>query len=138
MLPLLTGHFLTDMIGQYVEPYLFENSRVCMRMLMERLAGKRLGVLLIAVDQPDRDDVCAISGIVAKVGGEWSLQLESGQTIPLPDNTEERLEQATNEDARQIFDGAEYYIAMSVGPLPEDAKPDEYRPIGLRWPRQDE
>jgi hypothetical protein len=52
--------------------------------------------------------------------------------IILEEDRFERIKE-TPEDLKSILDGADYFIQMTVGNLPDDADTDGMRNTGLKW-----
>jgi hypothetical protein len=66
------------------------------------------------------------------------LYLDHGgnpESFQIPDEVLDRVKPVPD-DFKDIFFDAEYYIGMSIGPLPDDADPGEYIDTGLKWPEQ--
>jgi hypothetical protein len=57
--------------------------------------------------------------------------------FPVPDNALDRIK-PVNADVRDILEGAEYFVSLSVGPIPNTVDPATLIHTGFRWPETGE
>lgn len=98
--------------------------------------GKRLAVVLIGSDEEKKEEGAVFFGI-ARWDGQ-SLQLNRGREKPsftIPSEVLGKL-QKVDEKLRDILQNADYWISLTVSPLPEGADLSQYRLTGLKWPKQ--
>jgi hypothetical protein len=83
----------------------------------------------------DEDEESAIFSGVARWDGS-TLLLERSPKSPFEIRSEwhERIQPVTNEKAREILLGADYFLRLHVGKLPDGTASNEYEQTGLKWP----
>lgn len=97
----------------------------------QHLIGKSLSLILVS----DDDGTIVVTGMIQHNGKQLVLQNESKEiTIPLPDNTLQRIK-VVEEEVRDILNDADFALVLSVGNLPDDASTDGMISTGLRWPK---
>jgi hypothetical protein len=99
------------------------------------LTGKKLALVVLGDDEKGETEGAVFTGLAQWVNGH--LYLERGRNqkpFQLPDDTLERIKPVPA-DIKDIVLEAEYYLTMSIGPLPEDANPNDYIETGLKWPK---
>lgn len=97
--------------------------------------GKRLAVVLIASDVEKKEG--AVFFGTARWDGQ-NLQLDRGSENPsftIPSETLGKLQKVDGK-LRDILQDADYWISLTVSPLPEGADLSQYRLTGLKWPKQ--
>ena len=84
----------------------------------------------------EADDSAVFSGVARWTGS--ILLLERGTKPPFEIRPEwyERVQPVTNEEARRILLGADYFLRLYIGNLSAGSDLDEYEPTGLKWPEQ--
>jgi hypothetical protein len=103
-------------------------------MKFEELTGKKLAILAVGNDDKEETEAAVFTGIARWSNGHLFLDRDCNQKpFQIPDDTLERIK-SVPEKVSDIFLGAEFYIPMSIGPLPKDANPEDYTQTGLKWP----
>jgi hypothetical protein len=99
------------------------------------LNGKKLAVIAMGNNRKGKEEAAVFSGI-----GLWNnghLYLDRGKNkkpFQVPDEVLDRIKPVPDK-IRDIVLDAEYYIPMSIGPLPDDANPKDYVKTVLKWPK---
>jgi hypothetical protein len=111
-------------------------NRVPMELQMDlsNLNGKNFAILMIAETNGEED--WAYFGGIAKWDGK-QLIVDRGpenKPFPVPEHTFDRIK-PVDEKLRQVFEHADYYVPLLIGPLPEDADLNEYIATGMFWPK---
>ncbi len=102
-------------------------------MNFETLTGKKLAILAVGDDNGETE-AAVFTGIARWAEGHLFLDRdESQKSFQIPDDTLERIKPVPIEVA-DIFLGAEFFIPMSIGPLPDNSNPDDFTQTGLKWP----
>jgi hypothetical protein len=83
----------------------------------------------------DEDGESAIFSGVARWDGS-TLLLDRSPKAPFEIRSEwhERIKPVTNEQAQEILLGADYFLRLYVGKLPDVTASNEYEHTGLKWP----
>jgi hypothetical protein len=55
-------------------------------------------------------------------------------SFEVPDDALERL-QRVKEEVKDVFSGADFFIPLTVSPLPEGTEPADFIATGLKWPK---
>jgi hypothetical protein len=100
----------------------------------EDIDGKMLAVILISENDKGEDEFAWFGGKATFNNG--ALRVDRGTAGPsftVPDSAYDRIQKCT-EEMKTNFEGCEYLVSLLVGPLPEDADPGDFEPIGLKWP----
>jgi len=99
----------------------------------EDVDGRHLALLLMAGD----DDMAVAVGQATWDGTTLTWRGKDSQ-LDIPAKALDRLRQV-RDDPERVFEGADFYVSLSVGPLPEGAKNSGlFQRIGLTWPKPDE
>lgn len=94
---------------------------------------RRIALLLCAETPDGEKDWAVFPGVVRVRGDALVLERPGDQPdIELPREWYERI-QPVAETVREILQGADYVISLSVGPVPADSS--GFAPFGLKWPR---
>lgn len=105
-------------------------------MNLHEYEGKPFALLLCGETENGEDDCAIFSGTAYVRNNKLYLERHGDQQdILILTEWYERI-QETNESVKDILQGSDYFITLSVGPLPEDAD-DSYIPLGLKWPKDD-
>ena len=105
-----------------------------MDMNIDQLIGKKICLLLMSNIDQGKDDWAVALGEVTIIDGSPHFKADYIPTpFALPDDILDRVKEPT-EDIRGIVLDADYYLPLSVGPIPEGHKPDAYIRTGLKWP----
>jgi hypothetical protein len=99
------------------------------RVNVSELNGKPFAVRLTDED----NDSAVFSGIARWDGSTLLLDRSPKPAFEIRAEWHERIQLATNVDARKILLGADYFLRLYVGKLPDDAA-EEYEQTGLKWP----
>ena len=95
----------------------------------DEVDGKPLALLLIAGE----DDIAVVIGHASWDGRVLNWQSARG-ALDVPTEALARLRRV-HDDHEGIFTGADFYITLTVGPLPEGAPESGlFEKTGLRWP----
>ncbi len=97
--------------------------------------GKSLAVVLYAQEIHGKKEGGAVFFGIARVEGEH-LHLERGEkgpTFHIPDDALGRLKKVEG-DIKDILEGAEYWVWLSVEDLPAGEDVTKYISTGLKWP----
>jgi hypothetical protein len=97
------------------------------------LTGKKLAIIAWGEDEKGEDEAAVFAGLARWAEGH--LYLDHGgnpESFQIPDDLLDQVK-PVSDDIKDILLDAEYYISMSIGPLPDD-DPDEYEQTGLKWP----
>src|SRR5712692_3357728 len=95
----------------------------------EEVDGKPLALLLIAGE----DDMAVAIGRASWNGETLTWKGTSGE-LDIPMDALPRLRRA-HEDPKRIFEGADFYVTLTVGPLPGGAvESGLFKKKGLTWP----
>ncbi len=98
------------------------------------LDGKTLALLLCGETDEGEDDWAVFPGVARIRDGALYLERSGDQPdVEILPEWHARI-RPTNESVRQILQGAEYFVALSVGSKSED-EDGVYLPTGLRWPK---
>jgi hypothetical protein len=83
----------------------------------------------------DENEESAIFSGIARWDGS-TLLLDRSPKSPFEIRSEwhERIQPATNEKAREILLGADYFLRLHVGKLPDGTASNECVQTGLKWP----
>jgi hypothetical protein len=97
------------------------------------LDGRTLALLLCGTTEGGEDDWAVFPGVIRLREGALYLQRSGDQPdLEILPEWHERI-RPTKESVRQIFQGADYYLALSVGNISnEDA--EGFQKIALKWP----
>jgi len=100
------------------------------------LNGKTLAVLVFELGDEDEDKGAIFFGI-ARYDGQ-QLVLDRGRDRPpfvVRDEWLSRIKPVP-EDTDDIFEGAQYFLPLTIEPLPPGVDPSEegYEETGLKWP----
>lgn len=82
-----------------------------------------------------RDQAATVTGV--SVVRDETLFVEFDDETPSFEVAPEWLDriQPVAAELREFLEGAEVYVHLRVGELPEDASPDDFVRVGLRWPK---
>ncbi len=103
-------------------------------MKYEELNGKKFAIVAIGEDKDGKTEAAVFTGVGRFENGH--VYLDHGgepKTFELPDEVLPRII-PTADDLKDIVEGAEYFVMMSIGPIPEGDNPEEYIKTGLKWP----
>jgi hypothetical protein len=95
--------------------------------------GKRFSLLLMGETADGAERCAVLSGTLMQAPS--GLILDRGINTPIDIRPEwiERI-RPVGADVKDILLGAEFYLPLSVGPIPEGASMEGYEKIGLKWP----
>lgn len=97
------------------------------------LNGKSLAVLLIGQTADGEDDWTVFSGTVHATETVVVLNRDDAPSFEIQTKWFERIK-PVGADIKSILLGAEFYLPLSIGPLPEGESAESYISTGLRWP----
>ena len=101
--------------------------------MFRELNGRRIALLFYDVL---KDEAATVTGVGAVRGEtlfvEFDDQTPSFEVAP---EWLDRIEPVADAELGEPLDGAEFYLSLRVGKLPEDTSPDDFWPIGLKWPK---
>lgn len=100
--------------------------------------GKWFAVLMIAETPGGEDEWAFFEGIATWDGKQLLIDRGPGHgRFPVPEDTLGRIK-PVDEKFRQVFEHAEYFVGLHVGPLPEDADLSQYVATGMKWPNAED
>jgi hypothetical protein len=103
-------------------------------MNFTELTGKKLAIVAIGESEKGETEGAVFTGLARWANGHLYLDRGRNQkSFQFPDDVLQRIKPVPAEIADIILE-AEYYITMSIGPLPNDANPKDYIETGLKWP----
>ncbi len=103
-------------------------------MNIAEIVGRSIALLLSGENTEGKPEYAVFRGLVEEADGKLQINLGEGRgALPLSPDYLERI-RPVKEELREILLGADLLLSLSVGPLPEDAAPGEFQPLGLRWP----
>ena len=83
-----------------------------------------------------RDEAATVTGVGVVRGDilfvEFDDETPSFEVAP---EWLDRVAPVADSELREFLEGAEVYVHLRVGELPEDASPDDFVRVGLRWPK---
>lgn len=96
------------------------------------LDGRRIA--LVFVDE--QGEAATTTGVAIVKDGLLFVQVDD-ETPPfeIAPAWLDRIQAVSDSELRDFLEGAEFHLALRVGKLPEDASPDEFVRLGLKWPK---
>ncbi len=83
----------------------------------------------------DKDSESAVfSGSIRWDGSTLRLIRDPKPAFEIRPEWYGRIQEVTNDEAQKILLGADFFLHLNVGDVPEGAKPEEYEQTGLKWP----
>ena len=82
----------------------------------------------------DCDESAVFSGVARWDGSKLVLDRSPKPQFELRSEWHERIQPVANEEARKILLGADYFLRLYVGSLPDGSAPTEHEQTGLKWP----
>ena len=105
-------------------------------MNKNEIIGKSICLLLMSKDDKGKDDWAAIKGeIIFENGHALFRNSKTPKPFLLPDNSLHRIKEPT-EDVRGIVLNCDFFLPLSIGPVPEGENPDGFIDTGLQWPAE--
>ncbi|HCF59275.1 MAG TPA: hypothetical protein DFS52_14935 [Myxococcales bacterium] len=100
---------------------------------VEELIRSKLALLLWSENGEGEDEAAVFVGKVVRSGERLSFQGQDGASLELE---EEWLSRIKPVDAKlaDILMNADYFLPLSVGPLPPGLSASDFLRTGLRWP----
>jgi hypothetical protein len=98
------------------------------------LNGSSLALVLWAKDVSGSDDVAVLHGRMEQRGVRLMLVRSDGNEVELLPEWHGRIKEVADSDVASIVGGARFMLSLSVGNLPDNASPTEFRAMGLKWP----
>ena len=100
--------------------------------------GKWFAVLMIAEKPDGKDELAFFEGPARWDGKQLVIDRGPGnKAFPIPEGTSQRIKPVA-EKMKQVFERAEYYVPLLIGPLPDNADLSHYIPTGMRWPKAED
>jgi hypothetical protein len=97
----------------------------------QELIGKTLALLIFAEREGQEDDVHVIDGTVQEKEGVLVLQFsEEHSPFPIQEDWLPRIK-PTPEGIQAMLQDVQFFLSLSMGPLPENANMAEYLVTGL-------
>jgi hypothetical protein len=81
-----------------------------------------------------RDESAVFSGVLRWNGSSLLLKRDPKPAFEIRPEWYERIQAITNAEVRKTLLGADYFLRLNVGDVPEGATPDEFEQTGLKWP----
>jgi hypothetical protein len=82
----------------------------------------------------ENEDSAVFSGIVRWDGARLFLDRSGCPTFEIRSEWHERIQPVINEEARKVLLGADYFLRLYVGKLPDGSTEGGYEKTGLTWP----
>jgi len=82
----------------------------------------------------EQDESAVFSGVARWDGAKLFLDRSPRPQFEIRSEWQDRIQPVMNEEARKILLGADYFIRLRVGSLPDDTVSNEYERTGLKWP----
>jgi hypothetical protein len=98
-------------------------------MNLAELNGKAFTLWLI----DERDESATFSGVARWDGTKLLLDRPPKPQLEIRSEWHERIRPVTNEEARRILLGADYFLRLYIGRLPDDSASTDYELTGLKW-----
>src|SRR3954451_8828735 len=95
--------------------------------------NKSFAIIMVADDGSEAGDSVFLTGTTKWRDG--NLFVHCGMDIPefpIPDDALDRVKEVSAE-VRDILEGADYSITLTVGPIPDDVDPAKLLHTGFRW-----
>jgi hypothetical protein len=80
------------------------------------------------------DESAVFSGTARWDGSTLQVEREPKPPFEIRPEWHGRIQVVTNEEARKILLGADYFLRLYVGDVPQGATAGEYARTGLKWP----
>jgi hypothetical protein len=81
----------------------------------------------------EHDESAIFSGITHWDGTKLFLERVPKPSFEIRPEWYDRIQKVTNDEVRSILLGADYFLRLYVGTLPDGSEAG-YEPTGLRWP----
>jgi hypothetical protein len=101
---------------------------------LSHIHERKFAVILVEDDDTEDGKWTVVAGVAKWRDGH--LFVHRGTDVPdfpIPDDTLHRVK-PVHPEVRQILEGADFSITLSVGPLPAGSDPSQYIHTGLRLP----
>ena len=101
---------------------------------LDHLHGKKFVVILVEDDDTEDGEWIVLAGVAEWRGGQ--LLVHRGMDVPefpIPEETLDRIKPVAPE-VRDILEGADYSVMLTVGPIPEGVDPATLLYTGFTWP----
>jgi hypothetical protein len=103
---------------------------------MAQLEGSKFAIIVIRDAGTPEADWCMFTGTAHWDGRSLCVDLPDGQQFPIPEAAFDRINPAEAETDEQELDGADNFVILYAGNLPEGAEPGEFENTGIKWPEQ--
>ncbi|MEI7850567.1 MAG: hypothetical protein WCH86_01910 [Kiritimatiellales bacterium] len=100
---------------------------------MSRVHGTKFAIVAIRDAGTQFADWCMFTGTARWDGAALCVELPNGQAFPIHDSAFDRIKPAESEADKQELDGAEFFVILYAGNLPEDKMPREFENTGIKW-----
>jgi hypothetical protein len=100
---------------------------------IEKLIRSKLALLLWSENEAGEDEATVFVGAVVCEGTRLLFRGQGGSSLELDGEWLGRIKPVDAELA-DIFRSADYYLPLSVGPLPPGEAASDFLRTGLRWP----
>ena len=82
----------------------------------------------------DENESALFSGVARWDGAKLLLDRSPRPQVEIRSEWHGRIQPVTSEEARKILLGADYFVRLYVGRLPDGSGSTEYEQTGLKWP----
>src|ERR1039458_6555085 len=82
----------------------------------------------------EADESAIFAGVARWDGSKLVLDRSPKPQFEIRSEWHERIQPVANEEARKILLGADYFLRLHVGSLPDGSPSNEYVQTGLKWP----
>jgi hypothetical protein len=103
-------------------------------MDVSELIGKKIALVAIGLDKDGKKEGAVWTGLGKWEHGHLYLDRDDDtKTFQFPDDVIQRIKPVPT-DLAEIVQDSDYYVKLSIGPLPEDADSNDFKQTGLKWP----
>jgi hypothetical protein len=101
------------------------------------LHDKRFGVLFARDDETGKTQYAVLTGIAKWRDGRLLVYRgEAGSELEIPQDTFDRIRPVTSSE-QPMFEDAEYFTLLTVGPLTAGDNRDSLTDTGVKWPERE-
>jgi hypothetical protein len=93
-------------------------------MQYERLSGRRLAVIGVALDENGQPEGSIYAGVAEWDQGHLFLYQDDEEPFQIPDDALERIRPVPSEIVDTVL-GAEFYLTLAIAPVPEEQDTDD-------------
>jgi hypothetical protein len=83
----------------------------------------------------EAEESAVFSGVARWDGATLLLDRGTTPVFEIRSEWHDRIQRVTSEEARRILLGADYFLRLYVGTLPERGNASSFEQSGLKWPK---